>query len=307
MQVLAEVPWAGRIWGLPFLTVLAPSERYNRGARPSAQDAARVGAADDPATAPLAARSRAGRGRGQHLRRPGAAGRRGPAAAPGDGGHPPAPGRRPVRPGATARAGTKGRPRVKGERQPTLAQRLLDPDTAWETLTVPWYGGGTAQVEAATGTALWYHPGDPTVALRWVLLRDPAGAVRAASPAQYRPDRRPGPDRRLVRRPLAARSHLPGGPRSSRRRDPAPMVRPRHPPHHPGPARALLAGHPLRPGSPRRPAPARSGRPPGMPSPPRPSPTPSPSSASSSGPSPFSRPHRRPTRSSKSPAPSSTA
>src|SRR3954451_2907256 len=29
MQVLAEVPWAGRIWGLPFLTVLAPSERYN--------------------------------------------------------------------------------------------------------------------------------------------------------------------------------------------------------------------------------------------------------------------------------------
>jgi hypothetical protein len=35
MQVLAEVPWAGRIWGLPFLTVLAPppasgqAERYN--------------------------------------------------------------------------------------------------------------------------------------------------------------------------------------------------------------------------------------------------------------------------------------
>src|SRR5215216_5598439 len=29
MQVLAEVPWAGRIWGLPFLTVLAPSERYS--------------------------------------------------------------------------------------------------------------------------------------------------------------------------------------------------------------------------------------------------------------------------------------
>lgn len=29
MQVLAEIPWAGRVWGLPFLTVLAPSERYN--------------------------------------------------------------------------------------------------------------------------------------------------------------------------------------------------------------------------------------------------------------------------------------
>ena len=35
MQVLAEVPWARRTWGLPFLTVLAPSERYNleRGCR----------------------------------------------------------------------------------------------------------------------------------------------------------------------------------------------------------------------------------------------------------------------------------
>src|SRR5439155_3167540 len=28
MQLLAPIPWAGRVWGLPFLTVLAPSERY---------------------------------------------------------------------------------------------------------------------------------------------------------------------------------------------------------------------------------------------------------------------------------------
>jgi hypothetical protein len=71
--------------------------------------------------------------------------------------------------------GTKGRPRLKGERQPPLTQRLSAPDTVWETLTVPWYGGVTAQVEVATGTALWYHPGDPPVTLRWVLLRDPTG------------------------------------------------------------------------------------------------------------------------------------
>jgi hypothetical protein len=38
---------------------------------------------------------------------------------------------------------TKGPPRVKGERQPTLTQHLLDPDTTWETLTLPWDGGGT--------------------------------------------------------------------------------------------------------------------------------------------------------------------
>ena len=175
MQVLAEVPWAGRIWGLPFLTVLAPSERYNleRGRRHKTlpewgrqlirqlrrwlPERELVVVADStyavlelladaaglPRPVPVITRLRLD-------------------AALYD----PAPAREP---------GTVGRPRVKGERQPTLAQRLLDPATAWETLTVPWYGGGTTQVEAATGIATWYHPGDPTVALRWVLLRDPAG------------------------------------------------------------------------------------------------------------------------------------
>jgi len=71
--------------------------------------------------------------------------------------------------------GTRGRPpRLKGARQPSLATRIRDPQTAWEPLTVPWYGGGTAQVEVATGTALWDHVGTPPVPLRWVLLRDPA-------------------------------------------------------------------------------------------------------------------------------------
>jgi hypothetical protein len=174
MQVLAEIPWAGRVWGLPFLTVLAPSERYNRerGRRHKTLPAwgrqmirqlrrwlperALVVVADSTyAVLELLAD---------------AAGLPNPVtvvtrlrldAALYD----PAPPRAP---------GTIGRPRIKGERQPTLAHRLLDPATTWETLTVPWYGGGTAQVEAATGTALWYHAGAPPVALRWVLLRDPA-------------------------------------------------------------------------------------------------------------------------------------
>ena len=30
MLLLAPIPWAGRVWALPFLTVLAPSERYAR-------------------------------------------------------------------------------------------------------------------------------------------------------------------------------------------------------------------------------------------------------------------------------------
>jgi hypothetical protein len=177
LQVLAEIPWAGRIWGLPFLTVLAPSERYNveRGRRHKTlpewgrqlirqlrrwlPERALVVVADSTYAVLELLADAAGLPHPvtviTRLRLDAAL-------------YDPAPPREP---------GTKGRPRVKGERLPTLAHRLVDPATAWATLTVPWYGGGTAQVEAATGTALWYHPGDPAVALRWVLLRDPAGQV----------------------------------------------------------------------------------------------------------------------------------
>jgi hypothetical protein len=56
-----------------------------------------------------------------------------------------------------------------------LAQRLPDPDTAWERLAIPWYGGGIAHVDVVTGAAIWYHAGQPIIPLRWVLLRDPTG------------------------------------------------------------------------------------------------------------------------------------
>ena len=173
MQVLAEIRWAGRVWGLPFLTVLAPSERYHRARgrrhktlpewgrqmirqlRRWLPDRALVVVADSTYAVLelLADAARLPRPVTMITRL------RLDAAL-----YDPAPPRAP---------GTMGRPRVKGERQPTLATRLLDPDTAWETLNVPWYGGGTAQVETATGTAVWYHRGLPTVSLRWVLLRDP--------------------------------------------------------------------------------------------------------------------------------------
>ena len=29
LMLLVPIPWAGRVWALPFLTVLAPSERYH--------------------------------------------------------------------------------------------------------------------------------------------------------------------------------------------------------------------------------------------------------------------------------------
>lgn len=70
--------------------------------------------------------------------------------------------------------GTKGRPRLKGKRRPTLAAVLADEKTHWTALIVaPWDGEGPREVEGATDTAVWYHAGNPPVALRWVLIRDP--------------------------------------------------------------------------------------------------------------------------------------
>ena len=60
-----------------------------------------------------------------------------------------------------------------------MAKRLADPATTWDKVTVAWYGGGTRLVELATGTAVWYHAGKPTVPLRWVLIRDRLGEFKA--------------------------------------------------------------------------------------------------------------------------------
>ena len=71
---------------------------------------------------------------------------------------------------------TKGRPRLKGKRRPTLETVLVDEKTPWSTLTLDdWYGEGPREVEVATDTAVWYHAGKPPVAIRWGLIRDPQG------------------------------------------------------------------------------------------------------------------------------------
>ncbi len=71
--------------------------------------------------------------------------------------------------------GKKGRRALKGKRQPRLAQRLSDPETVWLKCPVSWYAGSTPEREIATGTALWSHSPVPPVAIRRVLIRDPAG------------------------------------------------------------------------------------------------------------------------------------
>src|SRR5205085_9640246 len=69
----------------------------------------------------------------------------------------------------------KGRPRVVGKRLPQLSTVVSDPKTAWETITVNWYGGTKRKLEVTSGTALWYSTGTTPLPIRWVLTRDPEG------------------------------------------------------------------------------------------------------------------------------------
>jgi len=175
MQLLVRIPWAARVWALPFLTVLAPSERYHqeRGVRhkkltdwgrqmvlqlrrwlPTRQ----IVVVADRSYAVLELLARCAR-----LAQPVVmiTRLRLDAAL-----YDPAP----VRP-----AGMRGRPRCKGQRQPTLVMRAADPATRWEVRTVQWYGNTRRDIEVATATAVWYHSGMAPVAIRWVLIRDPQG------------------------------------------------------------------------------------------------------------------------------------
>jgi len=177
LMLLVPIPWAGRSWALPFLTALAPSERYDRerGRRHKTltdwagqlllvvrrwwPDRPIVAVADSTYAALefLAGCRRAKPNPITVVTR-----LRLDAAL-----YEPAPPRRPHQ---------TGRPRLKGRRLPSLAASAADPATAWTPLTVAnWYGCGARAVEVATGTAVWYHSGLPPVPLRWVLVRDPAG------------------------------------------------------------------------------------------------------------------------------------
>jgi hypothetical protein len=175
MMVLARIPWAERVWALPFLTVLAPSERYHQErqmqhkkitdwARQMIRQVRRwlperqLVVVMDSSYAVLTLLATCVR-----LRQPVTAiTRLRLDAALYD----PAPVRQP---------GAKGAPRKKGARQPNLAQRITDPDTHWQAVSVRWYAHSIRPVELATGTAIWYHTGMPLVPLRWVLIRDPLG------------------------------------------------------------------------------------------------------------------------------------
>jgi hypothetical protein len=172
-MVLTPLSWADRVWALPFVTALCPSERFY----------AQRGRLHQPLTARawqlmrLVVRWLPGRemvfvaesrfaslellDKGATLPRASVITRLRLDAALSD----PPPHRAP---------GTTGRPRLTGKRRRTLEAMLADEKTPWTTLTVDdWYGEGPREVEVSTDTAVWYHTGTPPVAIRWVLVRDP--------------------------------------------------------------------------------------------------------------------------------------
>lgn len=69
----------------------------------------------------------------------------------------------------------RGRPRVVGMRLPSLEALLNDKKQKWINMQVPWYSGGTKNLDVLTGTCLWYHNTVGGVPIRWILTRDPKG------------------------------------------------------------------------------------------------------------------------------------
>jgi hypothetical protein len=69
-----------------------------------------------------------------------------------------------------------GRPRIIGQRLPTLKTKLEDAHIQWQTITLQdWYGKSDYTLQITSDTAVWYKTGMPPVPIRWVLIRDPQG------------------------------------------------------------------------------------------------------------------------------------
>jgi hypothetical protein len=172
-MLFVPIPWASRVWALPFVTALGPSERYHQNRRRqhvTLTDRARqmlrmvkrwlpqraivVVADRSYAALELLPAVREAVTVVTRLRLDAAR----------------------YEPAIARQPGQMGRPRKKGKRVPTLQQVLEAPKPGWQKVQVEnWYSQGPRRVEIATGTAVWYHTGLPVVPIRWGLVRDPQG------------------------------------------------------------------------------------------------------------------------------------
>jgi hypothetical protein len=150
LMLLARIPWAQRVWALPLMTVLSPSERYyqerGRGPKTVLERSTQmlkvlrrflpgrrlVGVGDSTYAALdfLSTMQRLQIGFVTRLRLDAAL-------------YDPAP-----------PYSGRGRPRKKGRRLPTLAQVLKAPNTLWTTTRLPWYDGQEREMQLASACAV---------------------------------------------------------------------------------------------------------------------------------------------------------
>ena len=173
LAVMVPVPFAGRRWALPFLTVLAPSARWSE-----AQGKRHKALTDWAKQAILQTKRWLPNRRIVMVADSGFSALELIAAV-----------RQHVclitrlrldaslfEPAPKRRNGQIGRPALKGKRRPKLNAILADPKTVWTSVMLTeWYGGQTRKLEYVSSTAVWYHNGMPPAAIRWVLVRDPTG------------------------------------------------------------------------------------------------------------------------------------
>lgn len=171
MMLIVPLPWAKRCWALPFLTVLAPSETYNKEkgrrhkttidwTRQMIMQVSRwvanrtiILVGDGAYAAVSLAHCCAGLPNPVFL-----VSRLRSDAALYDDPPPPVLGKRGPKP-------------KKGKRQPSLDTLANDPLTRWSSLEVIWYDGVKHTIEVISGVSLWYTPGQNPVKIRWVLTR----------------------------------------------------------------------------------------------------------------------------------------
>lgn len=179
MMVLTKISWTNRIWALPFFTLLAPSERYNRSRNREHRTIT------DWALIIIQIVKRWLPNR--------------KLVVLGDGSYsvinflskakdyaciicplrldaqlfdlvPPKP------------KGKRGRNRIKGEKQPKLDKRLTSLSTHWTKMKISrWYNQQNVELLVTTGIALWYNSnyGKTPAPLRWVLIKDPKGKIES--------------------------------------------------------------------------------------------------------------------------------
>jgi hypothetical protein len=174
LMVLVAVPWARRVWALPFLTVLCwPEGKRHKGRHKTSVDWVRQMIKQVRRWLPLR-----------------------PLVLVVDGGfaavslalacvslqvvmvsrlrldaalyHPPGP----------QPKGKRGPKPRKGKRQRRLKTWAARSDTPWQESETQWYGGQRKKLLLFSRTALWYTPGWAPVEIRFVLVRDPEGELR---------------------------------------------------------------------------------------------------------------------------------